>query len=291
MSVGAPTVGNTTWDGFQSACFDWVLGGSGLTDQEIMWAGQSGPRPAEPAITVRVSNIAEIGRTMQRTEDNPLSFTLNVSSVDFGANTLTSVAHGRATGDGPARISSTGTLPAPLQPNTDYWIVAPNGNTLQLSDSYLHTGGGQGAGNPITVIDLLDAGSGTITLNSTSSSLIAGKELVETSSGYKRVTLELHAHSADGVGLLSAVALLERVKLRRELTSQQEILWGANLGLIGVEHVRAIQGTRDDMLFEPRAYLDVHLCVPMEESEYARFIEQVEITDLSTNQVTTVSRG
>jgi PKD repeat protein len=48
-----------------------------------------------------------------------------------------------------------------------------------------------------------------------------------------------------------------------------------------VERVRAILGTRDDFLFEPRAYLDVYILIPIEEGEDLTIIDRV----IATNQI------
>lgn len=275
------------WAAQQRAMRNWVIAGTGLSADKVVWGQQDAPRPAGPAILLRVSNIAEIGRSWLETEDAPLSFSpKSVSGVDTTADTLTVLAHGFATGAGPIHMASTGTLPAAVGGNitagVDYWLIAPDANHLQLARTYADTGGGQGAGNPITPIDLTSAGSGAITISSTDDTRVAGAELNAISRGYLRVTLELRCHSAQGQGVDAAVMILQRLRTRRAWPTQQDILLGSNIGLIDVDRTRAIQGIRDALLFEPRAYCDVHLCVVAEEAEGLTIITSAEVTDTTT---------
>lgn len=284
MSVG----GDVDWVGIQRAFQHWVVAGSGLDAQHVVWGQQDAPRPEAPAIVMRISNQAEIGQTWNDTVPNPLVLApLTITSVS--GNVLTSVAHGLLTGDGPFQLTTTGTLPTGLALATDYWVIVLSANTFELATSYVNTGGGQGAGNPTTPITLTGAGTGTTTMSTTASSLRAGQEVVTVARGLERVTLELKCH-AGPVGLGMATAILQRVRRRRTWPSQQALVQAVNVGLIGVERVRAVQGTRDGLLFEPRAYLDVHFCVVDEESDVVpgTIIATAQVTDLLTNTETDV---
>jgi hypothetical protein len=42
-------------------------------------------------------------------------------------------SHGRGTGDGPIRVTTTGTLPTGLPPDTDYWLIRVDQHTLKLA--------------------------------------------------------------------------------------------------------------------------------------------------------------
>lgn len=285
--------GGVDWQTVQDTLQEWVVAGSGLPDTSVIWGQQDAPRPAAPAIILRISNIAEIGQAWVNTSTNVITFgTLTVSAVDTAGDTLTSVGHGRLTGDGPVHLASTGTLPTAvggdIAPNTDYWLIAPDADHLQLARTFAATGGGQGAGNPTTPIDLTGTGSGAITISPTPNTLRAGQELSEIARTYLRVTLELHCHSAPGVGINMATSILERVRARRKWSSQQSLLDGINVGLIEAERVRAVLGVRDALLFEPRAYLDVHFCVTAEENTTARSLESADILDQITGQTTHV---
>lgn len=74
----------------------------------------------------------------------PFTFT-----ADAGTDVFTATGHGLSDGD-VVHVSTTGTLPAGLSANTDYFIISSTANTFQLS---LTTGG--------SAVDVTDAGSGT----------------------------------------------------------------------------------------------------------------------------------
>lgn len=102
-----------------------------------------------------------LGRSPQN--DNITIFSANpqvntVESVNITSNLLTITAHGMTSGNF-VRIASTGTLPAPLVANTNYYIFTNgNVNTFALALTYSDAVAG------INLIDLTSVGSGTITL-------------------------------------------------------------------------------------------------------------------------------
>lgn len=286
-------VAGIDWDAVGDALHAWVVGATTLSAQRVVWGQQDAPRPEGPAILMRISNITESGRPWQDTEANPLVVAdKTISAIDTATNIFTSAAHTLLTADGPFMLTSTGTLPTATSVNfaTDkVWLIKVAADTFQLAMSYANTGGGQGAGNPTTAIDILTAGTGMIKLVDTAETVRAGQELRVLSRGYLRATLELHCHSAAAVGNEMAVALLQRVRSRQQLPSQQQILQNANLGFVDADRVRAIMGTRDAVLFEPRAYLDVHIDVPFEDSEPLTVIERVQVTNLLSGRMFDVS--
>lgn len=289
-------IGGVDWVAVQKTLQNYVVAATGLAANQVVWQQQdTSRRPPAPAVELKLSNIAETGRTWADEVPNPLVFAdITITAVDTGANTLAATAHGLLTGDGPVQFTTTGTLPAPLLADTDYWIVAPDADHLQVATSYVNTGGGQGSTNPITTIDLTSAGSGTIRVVDTVDTLRAGQELLVIARGLLNVTLELHCHTGPGVGMDMATSILHRVRSRREWPSLRQMLLapaqGPKIGMIDVERVRAILGTKDAVLFEPRAYLDIHLCVPSEEAEFETIIETAEVTDLA-NKTTVISVG
>lgn len=287
-------IGGVDWVAVQKTLQNWVVAATGLDPQKVIWQQQdSAPRPAAPAVVLKISNINETGRAWVDTEDNPLTFaTLTVTAVDASANTLTVPAHGLLTGDGPVQLASSGSLPAPLLADTDYWVIVVDANTLRVAASYSDTGGGQGAGNPTTPIDLTGAGSGTITISATADTVRAGEELVAIARSLLNVTLEMHCHTGPGVGMDTATSILQRVRSRRMLPSQMDRLInpasGPRIGIISADRVRAVLGTKDAVLFEPRAYAEFRLSIPSEEGEAQTIIQSVEVTDLD-DETTTIS--
>jgi hypothetical protein len=278
------------WTTMQKAMQDFVVAATGLLDTQVVWGQQDARRPPGPAISMRISNIAEVGKAELNIDDNPLTFSAKtVTLVDVAGNRFEIIGHGLLTGDGPVQIdSSLDDLPAPLAEQTDYWVIAPDANHIQFARSYADTGGGQGAGNPTTPITLTDAGSGTTIVTSTPDTLRAGQEVNAVARTLLRVTLELRCHSADAVGPSMATSILNRVKTRRRLPTVKQWLDDVMISVSDVDRVRAILGIRDALLFEPRAYLDVHLMVPVEESEALTIIQIVEITNQTTGNITVV---
>jgi hypothetical protein len=277
----------TDWDALEAGIHAWVVGGSGLTADQVIYTQQPGsPRPPEPAIMMKFYVIDEIGRSWVDTVDNPLVFADKTVTAVTG-NNLTITAHGLLNGDGPVRIASTGTVPPPLLAATDYWVIVVDANTIRLASTFNNTGGDY-AGNTRTPITLSGAGTGTITISDTADSLRAGEEISHVARGMSRLGLSLYCHTSTGVSMGSAMAILRRVAERARLPSQQQILDDLNVGLNSIERTRPLLGTKDAVMFEPRAWVDIHLTVPYEESEVGRIIRRTLITNLGTGQVTSI---
>ncbi len=261
-------------DTLEAAVHAWVVACSGLTEQQIQWTGQpKAARPPEPAIMLKWYVSDNIGVPWVDSEDNPLVLTTKTITGVAG-NVLTCAAHGLLSGDGPVRLSSTLLVPAPLAEDTDYWVIRLTDSTFSLAATYTHTGGNV-VGNPITPITLTDAGTGTITLNSTVDTVRAGEEINYLARGQVRVGLQLFCHTSTAVSMGAAMAVLRKVAQRAYLPSCQEILAEVNIGLNGFERVRPLLGDKDAVLFQPRAWVDVHMNMPFEESEPGTIIARV----------------
>lgn len=268
-------VGGVEWEDVLAAMHAWVVAGSGLSDQRVRWGQQDAPRSDAASISLRLSNLSESGPMWLDFETNVLEFDdLPILAADVPTNVLHIAAHGRLTGDGPVRVSSTGAVPGGLDDDTDYWVVRISANFLKLAASFQDAM----ALSPV-VVDLTDAGSGDLTLGATSETVRAGSELSALARGTLNVTLELRCHATPVISGEMAVAILQRVRGRREWPSQQAILAEANIALQDVDRIIAISGTRDDFLFEPRALMFVHLSIPVEEGETLTLIERVLVTN------------
>lgn len=81
-------------------------------------------------------------------------------TATHGTETFTAAAHGLTTGDGPFRVSSSGTLPAGLEVGVDYWIIYVDANNFKLAASFADAGAG-------TAVPISDNGTGTHTLADT----------------------------------------------------------------------------------------------------------------------------
>jgi hypothetical protein len=268
-------VGGVDWPTVLAAMHAWVVAGSGLSNQKVVWGQQDAPRPDAPAIAMRISRINESGPTWTDTDDNYVTFAdLTISAVDAGTDTLTSVAHGRLTGDGPVRVTSTGDVPDGLDASTDYWVVKTSADAFKLAAAFFDAM----AGTPV-VVDIVDAGTGVIKLVDTATTTRAGEELQIIARVPLDLTLELRCHADPVISGEMAVAILQRIRTRREWPSQQTILSDVNIALGDVGQVLAVAGTRDDFLFEPRAHLWVHMLITAEEGEALAMIQRVLMTD------------
>lgn len=84
---------------------------------------------------------------------------LPVRLVDATADTLSIESHGLKFRDA-VKVVSTGTLPAGLSSGTIYFIVEDSVDTIKLA-----TSASNASLDPASVVDITDAGTGTITLN------------------------------------------------------------------------------------------------------------------------------
>lgn len=99
----------------------------------------------------------------------PLTFSdLTISSVDTGADNVTSVAHGLETGDGVSRLTNSGgAVPAGLATATDYYIIKDDvdkvGFATTLANAYANTrinitGSGSGTNKIVKVTNFTQRG-------------------------------------------------------------------------------------------------------------------------------------
>jgi hypothetical protein len=277
------------WTTRQDAMRAWVAGGCQLPLSNVYWGGQDSERPPEPAVELRVYSSHPMGMAWLDTEVQFNSFSpINVTAVNVGQSRLTATAHGLGNGDGPVRVTSTGTVPGGLVLNTDYWVIKIDANTIQLAKSFVNTGGawvnGVSTVNPVTPITLTSAGTGTISVQSTGSTQRAGHEIRQVSRSLERLGLMVACYTSEVVGINAAMSLLDRIKARQKLPSQQAILRAAHLGLTLVERSRAIHGVRNAVQFEPRALVEVLFSMPTEEAEDGTIIGAVSGTNAITGK-------
>lgn len=254
------------WPAIQAAIQHWVVRGSGLAADRVLWTYEKSGRPPAPHIMLSASAIRMIGHDFTTLDDNPLVFVpLTVSAVDTATDRLAIAAHGLVTGDGPVRLASTGALPAPLAAGVDYWVVAPDAGHVQLASTYVHTGGNnvaRGLGstpNPITVINLTTAGSGTISLSATDETVRAGQELLTRAQGSRQATISMQCLAPEGGGI-QAVQILADVLASLQLNVTTLDNAGVGVSDFGEAFaqggVRLVEGRRGSIL-EPRAVCDL----------------------------------
>lgn len=274
------------WDAIQNALHAWVVGGTAMDAAKCRWAQQDAPRPEEPGIIMRLTMFDDLGMPWVDHEVNYFTFAdITVTAVDDVANTLTKVAHGLLTGDGPAEMVGAD-LPLNLVEDKNYWIIRVDDDTIKLAANFVDAMNG-------VAIDLGDAGSGSIKIIATATTLRAGQEIKYLARSTVRMTLSLECFTYDGVGANMATSILNRLRAKAPLPSQRAILEDANIGLTGFDRIFALMGTRDAFLFEPRASLNVQMTLASEDEETGTIIERVEITNelADPDRITTVDGG
>lgn len=172
------------WSTVQSAIRAWAVSGSGLPSGQVIWGQQSGPRPAQPWISLRVMSVRKIGQ-----------------------------------------------------------------DTVTVADA---------------------------------SSPSAGAEIEITATGQRDVTLEMQCFGLAGQGANAPVALLEGIAAAASLPVRRDALNTAGIGLLGIQPITSIDGLTSVAAFEPRGIMLVRLLLSSEVSEFATYIETVEIEDLTT---------
>lgn len=248
-----------TW---QAAVRAWVVAGSGIDIARVLWADQGGPRPSSadgPWISIRELGETSGGGDWLATAANPLTVALTVSAVDAAGDKLTVGTHGRATGDGPVRLTTTGTAPAGLAIATDYWLIVVDATHVKLAATLLE------AVETPTPIDITDVGTGTHSLASTAATRRAGAEITRTVEGTRTANLSIQCFGGASVDANGAASLLKRTIAALSLPSIQAALHAANVGVAGV----MVGGPQNVGVayqiagFEPRAVLNARVNVPI----------------------------
>jgi hypothetical protein len=97
-------------------------------------------------------------------EDKTIAAT-EANSVTHGSDIFTETGHGLLTGDGPIRLTTSGTLPTGLALATDYWIIKATDDTFKLAHSLSNALAALCKRLHWTTLGLLgNAGDGAITL-------------------------------------------------------------------------------------------------------------------------------
>ncbi len=275
------------WVAIQKAIKEWVVGGSGLAADHVIWEHLKGPRPSTPYIELEIHTVSPVSHDWVTKEPNPLVFTAKtVASVNATANTLTITGHELVTGDGPIRFAQVGgALPEPLLPDTDYWVVAMNANAIKVAETFDATGGNDPTfANPITTIDLTTAGSGTITLVKTTDTVRAGKELKRVVNGFRELTLDIEAFGVEGSGL-QVMSMVSDVMTALPLyvdTLDAAGVGATDVGVVDVDgNVRSIDG-RLGGVDEPRAQVEVALFVSAQLDTTHGRVDRVHVASTAT---------
>lgn len=243
-----------------SAIALWMRTATGIAADRIRWAkqGQVAPRPASPGpwIELREMGGGAGGPDWATLARNPLVIPDDaIESVDATANTLTLTAHGLQTGDGPVRLTTTGTLPGGLATATDYWAIRSSADAIQLAATFL------GAIETPTPIDITDAGTGTHTLVDTADTLRVGEELIATTRGTRMLTLAISCFGGDATGDNSSEAYLDRARAAAALPGLRATMRAAGAVVASIGQTRDVSMARSSVVFEPRATMDARIVV------------------------------
>lgn len=241
----------------------WVVTATGLAADRVRWAkqGQAVPRPAAPGAWVSLSELGREagGADWQERAAYPLTFTdLAVAAVNAGADTLTITAHGRATGDGPVRLETTGVAPGGLAVATDYWLIVVDANTVQLAATFLDA-------IDLVEVAIADAGSGAHTVVDTAETVRAGAELLATSTGTRTATISIQCYAGAATGDTTPSAYLDRLRAALALDGVRAALKAEGLAVAVIGPTRDLGvALNSGATFEPRAVLEarVHLAAP-----------------------------
>ncbi len=262
----------------RAAVAAWVRSATGLDQNHVIWYGQSGPHPSGPFVTMRLS-VRRVGQDWVDTADAPLVLTDDaIESIDAVANTATLTAHAYLTGDGPVRLTTSGSLAGTgLAVATDYWLIKSATDTVKFALSLADAIAG-------TAIDLLGSGTGTHTIVDTADTVRQGSEITYTARGLRDCVLRLQAFAGiDGtsVGSSSPAEMLAAVMAKAKLPVQAAALVAAKIGLVSFGELQMIDGVVGAS-FDPRAIMDVRFYTTSEVSESGTYIESVEVENLST---------
>ncbi len=59
------------WPTIEEAIHDWIITGSGLTENQVIWSQQSSPRPVGQYISITIMSVASVGMDWNEVIDNP----------------------------------------------------------------------------------------------------------------------------------------------------------------------------------------------------------------------------
>ena len=258
------------WTTVEKALHAWVIAGTGLAGTAIIWGAQGRERPTvtpAPYITMRLGPILRRGLDWIRYTPAPLTLTPIAITGEAGG-ILAAPSHGLRQGDGPVQVMTTGTVPTGLALLTNYWAIPIDFGHLQLASTF------QNAWVPTPVV-VTDAGTGTVTLVSTSDTRRAGAELNANSEGMRKVTLSLQAFGGTATGGTSPTALLDAVVSR--LPQQIKIMRPVGIGVTRCGPVRVLDGVVYGTVMEPRAAVDFDLSLLSTVQDPETIIERAKV--------------
>jgi hypothetical protein len=280
---------SVAWTSIKDVLHNWVRDAGGFIDERVLWSGQNLSRPAGRAAwcAMRMMSIESVGQDEVFDEDNTITVNLLVSAIDVTANTLTSVAHGRALGDGPVQVTSSVTMPGGLAALTNYWLITPDANSVKLATTFLNARAG-------IAVDITSAGAGTIAIVSTSETVPAGAELRERVVGPRKILMNVTCYPAfvdddqapDDAA--EAPAILTDLSTACYFTRYSQLFDAAGVA-VSPDRVQALDGVQNTARFEPRATMMVTLLVKSELVDTKTIIETINVQNATNGDTFSVS--
>lgn len=259
------------WSTVEDALRTWLVVGSGLADTKVVWSDEPLPRPAPPYITIGLTAVRTIGQDWKTVSENPLVFADFVVVANAPLDALDAVAHGLQTGDGPFRLTTTGSAPAGLSVGVDYWAIRISADRFQVASTFQ---------NAIALVEIaiLAAGTGVHSIVDTADTRRAGQEIIHGVKGRRELIFGLQCFDGTRTGVGSCAAILEKVKTALRLPSVHAGLRTAHVGVAGMGNVVPIRtGSLGVARFEPRAILEVRAFISSEVSEISTFISRARV--------------
>lgn len=265
------------WGTVQDALASWVLTGSGLAADRLIWAGQNTQRLTAPFISMRITSVRRLGFDALMAEDNPLTVAdKTIASVNPATDEITfATAHSLLTGDGPLRFITSGTWTG--MTGVDFWVRKVSDTVIKPAASF------PDAMNNVAH-DITSSGTGTHTLVDTADTVRQGQEIKLQSRGMREASLTLQCFGGTAHGSGSAVALLNAVVSNANTETRRTAFHAAGIGMGRIDNVRSLDGILGASVFESRSIVEARFFLAEEVSENFTYIDYVEVEDLTRSQ-------
>lgn len=264
-----------------AAITTWITTTSGIAADRVRWADQDVTRPAGAGAWISLRMIADTsnGRGWLTSAYNGITFDGAIAGVDAGGDTVTLSAHGLQTGDGPVRLTTTGTPPGGLATGVSYWVIRVDADRVRLASSFL------AAVETPAPIDVTSTGTGAhrivhyVPSSGGMPTVRAGAEIAISTHGTRTGTLSIQCYGGAAVGVGSPRAILEAVKERSILPSVSRALRAGDIGIGWLGDVRDLTAAFSTKALEPRAVLEARIhTAAASYSETATLIETIAAT-------------
>lgn len=263
----------TNWTKVKNTIAQWMINGSGLPASRVRWGGVNAPQPAGSSqawISLRVTKNEAQGYDFTKWNDNFITFApKTVSAINAVTDTVTSVAHGFNTGDGPVNL--TGDLTgANLANLTGYWAIVVDPDNVKIATTFLNAING-------VFIDIQGAGTGSHTIVSTATTKTVGKELAETIYGGRKVTVTVTCFPPQPTtDATEALAILSDIVAYANLTKQYLAFAAGGVGMSDYGTPQSVDGVLNAVYFEPRATMTISFYTTSVITDFQGEIDYVE---------------